>query len=377
MAGAATPALAALIAAGVPHEVVKFGHDPRQHSFGVEAVHALTTAGGIAAGQIYKTLIIAVPDGFAVAILPASSKLSLKAAAAALGVTKASMAEPAAAQRATGYVVGAVSPFGQRAPLPTVVDSGALAWDRVYLQCGPTRMGRRGRARRSDPAHRRGHRGDSGLTGCDRFLSDRGGILEHMFEEVSGRKPSPEAIARLDDLFERRRSVDHSRYRRRCWIGSAQRRGRRSERQPRSWPRSGSCRPPALALLGHPRLAVDTEEAVAAEVAAALRISQALAASRLRYARAMRERLPKVGEVFADRDIDFRMFATIVYRTDLITDPDVLPAVDAQLAVAVPRWPSMTRARLASQIDKVVATADADAVRRRIERIAPARGAVR
>ncbi len=136
MPAAATPALAALTAAGVRHEVVKFGHDPRERSFGVEAVHALTKAGGIAAEQIYKTLIIAVPDGLAVAILPASSKLSLKAAAAALGVPKASMAEPVAAQRATGYVVGAVSPFGQRAPLPTVVDSGALAWDRIYCSAG-------------------------------------------------------------------------------------------------------------------------------------------------------------------------------------------------------------------------------------------------
>ena len=135
-AGAATPALAALIAAGVPHELVKFDHDSRERSFGLEAVHALTTDGSIAAGQIYKTLIIAVPDGFGVAILPASSKLSLKAAAAALGVTKASMAEPAAAQRATGYVLGAVSPFGQRALLPTVVDSSALAWGRVYCSAG-------------------------------------------------------------------------------------------------------------------------------------------------------------------------------------------------------------------------------------------------
>jgi Cys-tRNA(Pro)/Cys-tRNA(Cys) deacylase len=136
VAGAATPALAALIAAGVPHEVVKFGHDPRKRSFGVEAVHALTATGGIAAEQIYKTLIIAVPDGLAVAILPASSKLSLKAAAAALGVTKASVAEPAAAQRATGYVVGAISPFGQRVPLPTVVDAGALGWERVFCSAG-------------------------------------------------------------------------------------------------------------------------------------------------------------------------------------------------------------------------------------------------
>jgi len=133
---AATPALAALVAGGVPHEVVKFEHDSRERSFGVEAVHALTNAGGIAAEQILKTLIIAVPEGFAVAILPASSKLSLKAAAAALGVAKASMAEPAAAQRVTGYVVGAVSPFGQRARLPTVIDSGALMWDRIYCCAG-------------------------------------------------------------------------------------------------------------------------------------------------------------------------------------------------------------------------------------------------
>ncbi len=136
MAGAATPALAALIEAGVPHEVVKFGHDSRERSFGVEAVEALTKAGSIAAEQIYKTLIIVVPNGRAVAILPASARLSLKAAAAALGVVKASMAEPATAERATGYVVGAVSPFGQRKPLPTVVDSGALVWERIFCSAG-------------------------------------------------------------------------------------------------------------------------------------------------------------------------------------------------------------------------------------------------
>jgi hypothetical protein len=111
--------------------------------------------------------------------------------------------------------------------------------------------------------------------------------------------------------------------------------------------------------------AVDTEEAVSAEVAAALRISQSLAGSRLRYARAMRERLPHTAEVFAAGEIDFRMFATIVYRTDLVSDPEVLEAVDAQLAANVARWPSMTRARLAGQIDKIVGRADVDALRRR------------
>ncbi|MCV7408698.1 hypothetical protein AWC05_08140 [Mycobacterium florentinum] len=114
--------------------------------------------------------------------------------------------------------------------------------------------------------------------------------------------------------------------------------------------------------------AVDTVEAVTAEVAAALRISQGLAASRLRYARAMRERLPKVAEVFRAGDIDYRTFQTIVYRTDLLTDDEILARVDAELAVNVPRWPSMTQGRLAGQVDRVVVRADADGVRRRTKR---------
>ncbi|MCV7092948.1 13E12 repeat family protein, partial [Mycobacterium interjectum] len=114
--------------------------------------------------------------------------------------------------------------------------------------------------------------------------------------------------------------------------------------------------------------AIDTMEAVAGEIAAALRISQGLAASRLHYARALRERLPGVGQVFQAGDIDFRMFQTLVFRTDLITDPDILAGVDATLAANVARWPSMSRGRLAAQVDKIVAKADADAVRRRKER---------
>jgi len=116
--------------------------------------------------------------------------------------------------------------------------------------------------------------------------------------------------------------------------------------------------------------AIDTMEAVAAEVGAALRISQGLAASRVRYARTMRERLPTVAEIFKAGDIDYRMFQTIVYRTDLITDPDVLAAVDAEVAVKLPRWPSMSRGRLSGQVDKIVARVDLDAVRRRQERVA-------
>ena len=81
----------------------------------------------------------------------------------------------------------------------------------------------------------------------------------------------------------------------------------------------------------------DTQEAITAEVAAALGITQGLAASYLEYSRAMRLRLPKVGELLRAGDIDYRTFQTIVYRTDLITDSDVLAAVDAELAVKVAR----------------------------------------
>ena len=132
---AATPAIAALVSEGVPHEVRQYRHDPRSDSYGEEAVEELA-ADGIGAAQVYKTLVIAVPKGLAVAVLPVPAKLSLKAAAAALGVPKAAMAEPAAAQRSTGYVLGGISPLGQRKRLPTVIDSSALQWDRVLCSAG-------------------------------------------------------------------------------------------------------------------------------------------------------------------------------------------------------------------------------------------------
>lgn len=124
------------MAAGVPHDVVQYHHDPRNDSFGDEAVSELTQTGGLAAAQIFKTLVVALPKGLGVAVLPVPSKLSLKAAAAALGAAKATMADPAAAQRSSGYVVGGISPLGQRKALPTVVDSSALRWDRVLCSAG-------------------------------------------------------------------------------------------------------------------------------------------------------------------------------------------------------------------------------------------------
>jgi hypothetical protein len=189
-----------------------------------------------------------------------------------------------------------------------------------------------------------------------------------MFDSPPPYASPPEVIARFDELFERR-------YPSRTTESSAL-----LDRIGASWRAQNRAAASALVAIGElfgyrlarcsdtEEWAVDTEAAVSAEVAAALRMSQGLAASQLRYARAMRERLPKLGEVFQAGDIDQRTFATIVYRTDLITDRDLLDTVDGQLALTVVRWPSMTRGRLAGHIDKIVAKADADAVRRRTQR---------
>lgn len=137
MAAASTPAITALTGAGIAHRVHAYTHDPRAESFGDEAVDALAAALGVAAGQILKTLVIELSTGaLAVAVLPVPAKLSLKAAAAALGAPKASMADKTKAERTTGYVLGGVSPLGQRKKLATVVDTSALAWDRVLCSAG-------------------------------------------------------------------------------------------------------------------------------------------------------------------------------------------------------------------------------------------------
>jgi len=108
----------------------------------------------------------------------------------------------------------------------------------------------------------------------------------------------------------------------------------------------------------------DLWDAIAAELAAALRISCALASSYMRDAEVMRERLPKVGECLAAGDINYAMFQVIAYRTALITDEKALAAVDAQVALRAPRWPSLTRGTLAMRIDAIVAEVDRDAIRR-------------
>lgn len=135
MSRTATPAIAALVKAGIEHEVLQYDHDARAQSYGDEAVKALAGA-DLVPHQIFKTLVIAGPAGLAVAVLPVPAKLSLKSAAAALGIAKVTMADPAAAQRSTGYVLGGISPLGQRRPLPTVVDESALLFDRVLCSAG-------------------------------------------------------------------------------------------------------------------------------------------------------------------------------------------------------------------------------------------------
>ncbi|AUG76659.1 aminoacyl-tRNA deacylase [Kitasatospora sp. MMS16-BH015] len=130
--GQGTPATVALTAAGVEFGVHAYEHDPAAASYGTEAAEAL----GIPAERVFKTLLAEVDSRLAVAVVPVSGQLDLKALATALGGKRAAMADPAAAERSTGYVLGGISPLGQRRPLPTVLDTSALAHPTVYVSAG-------------------------------------------------------------------------------------------------------------------------------------------------------------------------------------------------------------------------------------------------
>jgi Cys-tRNA(Pro)/Cys-tRNA(Cys) deacylase len=136
VAAAATPAIGVLMREGVPHEVIRYQHDPRVQSFGDEAAQELAARCGAVAEQVLKTLVIAGRSGLAVAVIPVPWKLSLKSAAAALGWPKADMADPRAAQRSSGYIVGGISPLGQRKKLPTVIDQSVVCFDRILFSAG-------------------------------------------------------------------------------------------------------------------------------------------------------------------------------------------------------------------------------------------------
>ncbi|WP_062464415.1 Cys-tRNA(Pro) deacylase [Demequina soli] len=132
-ASGATPAVHALNEAGVPHTVHPYDHDPASDlSYGLEAAAAL----GVDPDQVFKTLCAHVDGQLAVGIVPVSGMLDLKALAHALGGKRAEMAPPAEAERATGYVVGGISPIGQRRALPTAIDETVELWDTVYVSGG-------------------------------------------------------------------------------------------------------------------------------------------------------------------------------------------------------------------------------------------------
>lgn len=132
MRGAATPAVRAARQAGVVHRVHEYDHDPAHPSFGEEAAEAL----GVEPGRVLKTLVAAVDGSLVVAVVPVDRQLDLKALAAAVGGKRAEMAPPADAERATGYVVGGISPLGPRKRLLTVVDASADAFETVFVSAG-------------------------------------------------------------------------------------------------------------------------------------------------------------------------------------------------------------------------------------------------
>ena len=127
MAGKGTPAIAAATRAGVAFTVHEFRHDPRAESYGLEAVEKL----GLEAARVFKTLVADVDGALTVAVVPVEAQLDLRA----LG-KRARMAGAAAAERATGYVAGGISPLGQRRALPTVVDVSALDHETIHVSAG-------------------------------------------------------------------------------------------------------------------------------------------------------------------------------------------------------------------------------------------------
>lgn len=127
-----TPATTALTRLGLAFELHPYDHDPAAASYGLEAAAALS----VPPAQVFKTLLVSGDSGLAVGVVPVDQQLDLKAVAAALGLKKVAMAQPAEAERSTGYVVGGISPVGQRRVLRTVIDSSALGFDRVYVSGG-------------------------------------------------------------------------------------------------------------------------------------------------------------------------------------------------------------------------------------------------
>ncbi|WP_219413109.1 Cys-tRNA(Pro) deacylase [Pseudonocardia nigra] len=131
MAGKGTPATALLAKRGVAHRLHSYAHGDGQ-AYGPEAAELL----GLDPARVFKTLVAEVDGVLTVGIVPVSATLDLKALAAAVGGKRAKMAEVAAAERATGYVAGGISPLGQRKRLPTVLDASAEQWETIFCSGG-------------------------------------------------------------------------------------------------------------------------------------------------------------------------------------------------------------------------------------------------
>ncbi|MBV1780286.1 Cys-tRNA(Pro) deacylase [Paeniglutamicibacter sp. ABSL32-1] len=131
-----TPATTLLDRESVPYTVHSYTHDPAVDNYGLEAAEAI----GVPPGRVFKTLLVSTgepgPAALVVGIIPVDRTLDLKAMATALGLKKVEMADPAVAERRTGYVVGGISPLAQRNRLRTLLDAGALAHETVYVSGG-------------------------------------------------------------------------------------------------------------------------------------------------------------------------------------------------------------------------------------------------
>jgi Cys-tRNA(Pro)/Cys-tRNA(Cys) deacylase len=132
VAGRGTPATAILGKQGIAHIVHSYQHDPARGGYGLEASEAL----GLPPERVFKTLVADVDGQLTVAVVPVAGQLDLKALAAAAGGKRAALADRSAAERATGYVAGGISPLGQRRRLPVVVDASAMEFATIYCSGG-------------------------------------------------------------------------------------------------------------------------------------------------------------------------------------------------------------------------------------------------